>query len=46
MQAYTGVLGELRDEMQESTFASWTLEQLQVRRSPVVLESRAPHEGP
>eukprot|EP00904_Undaria_pinnatifida_P010629 jgi/Undpi1/6697/HiC_scaffold_20.g09176.m1 len=29
MQAYTGALGELREGMQESTFASWTREQLQ-----------------
>lgn len=43
MQAYTGALGELRENMQESTFASWTLEQLQVRRPLAVLVSRALH---
>lgn len=43
MQAYTGALGELRDEMQESTFASWTLEQLQVRSPAAVLDYRAFH---
>lgn len=30
MQAYRGALGELREDMQVSPFASWTLEQLQV----------------
>eukprot|EP00903_Cladosiphon_okamuranus_P006559 g6407.t1 len=29
MQAYRGALGELREDMQVSPFASWTLEQLQ-----------------
>lgn len=35
MQAYRGALGELREDMQASPFAAWTLEQLQVRRSPL-----------
>lgn len=30
MQAYRGALGELREDMQVSPFASWTLEHLQV----------------
>lgn len=30
MHAYTGALGELREEMQVSHFEAWTLEQLQV----------------
>ena len=33
MQAYRGALGELREDMQVSPFASWTLEQLQVHFS-------------
>lgn len=37
MQAYRGALGELREDMQVSPFASWTQEQLQV---PLSLLSR------